>query len=206
MAQISKSSAIVSKDTIRLPACVNDLGEYLSNASDILRDAAGNALAAYTFSSLEQYIPLLLMQSVRVIASDGTIITLNGIESLDRCGSVLYRDLKGATGFEGSFWDEAAAADAFERSASFLALLELTMEEVRTQCTYLCSHHNHTSLFTLYIKLEKFLREHPSDFSDEDYKLLFSIHCPRRTGDLPHYARLKDDLIMMKGNASDGNS
>ena len=149
MAQISKSSAIVSKETIRLPACVNDLGEYLSNASDILRDAAGNALAAYTFSSLEQYIPLLLMQSVRVIASDGTIITLNGIENLDRCGSVLYRDLKGATGFEGSFWDEAAAADAFERSASFLALLELTMDEVRIPCAYFCSHYIHTSLLIL---------------------------------------------------------
>lgn len=199
MAQIPKSSAIVSKDTIRLPACVNDLGEYLSNASDILRDASSNAIAAYTFSSLEQYIPLLLMQSVRVIASEGTKITLNGIESLDRCGSVLYRDLKSAataasvnldsaggaclnnsTGNAGSnFWDEVAAADAFERSASFLALLEFTMEE-----------------------LEKYWRDHPTEFSDEDYKLLFSINCPRRKGDLALYIRLKEEYLMMEKNDS----
>jgi len=172
MSQISKSSAIASRETIRLPSCVNDLGEYLTTASDNIRDSAGNAIAAYSFSSLEQYIPLLLMQSVRVIAKEGTVITMNGIEALDRCGSVLYRDLKTAVGFEGSFWDDVAAADAFERSASFLALLELSMDE-----------------------LEEYWRKHPSDFSDEDYKLLFAMACPRRSGDIGRFVMLKEQLL-----------
>jgi hypothetical protein len=117
---------------------VNDLGEYLTAASDNLREAGGNALTAYTFSSLEQYIPLFLMQTVRVIAGGGGILaksalTLNGVEALDRSGSVLYRDLKGATGFDNSFWDDELAAISFERSASFMAMLELEMEEVRIE-------------------------------------------------------------------------
>jgi hypothetical protein len=56
---------------------------------------------------------------------------LNGVEALDRSGSVLYRDLKGATGFDNSFWDDELAAISFERSASFMAMMELEMEEVR---------------------------------------------------------------------------
>jgi len=176
MAQISKSSVIVSKDKFRLPACVNDLGEYLTNASDFLRDAAGNSIAAYTFSSLEQYVPLLLMQNVRILARQASInITLKGIDALDRCGSVLYRDIKGAAGFEGSFWDENAAVEAFERSASFLTLLELSMNE-----------------------LENYWRKNPTAFSDEDYKLLFAMNCPRRTGDITLYKRLKNELLMEK--------
>ena len=135
MSKICQSSSITSKDQIRLPSCVNDLGEYLTTISDYIRETSGNAIAAYSFSSLEQYIPLLLMQAVRRIGkgqalSANAVITMNGVEALDRSGSVLYRDLKGATSFEGSFWDDAAAADAFERSASFIALLELNMEEV----------------------------------------------------------------------------
>ena len=138
MSKICLSSAIVSKDHIRLPGCVNDLGEYLATISDTIRETSGNAIAAYTFSSLEQYIPLLLMQTVRRIGkgegpSPNAVITMNGVESLDRSGSVLYRDLKGATSFEGSFWDDAAAADSFERSASFIALIELSMDEVSKQ-------------------------------------------------------------------------
>ena len=132
---------MVAKDAVRIPSCVNDLGEYLTAASDNLREASGNAVTAYTFSSLEQYIPLFLMQNVRVIASDGGIVsksplTLNGVEALDRSGSVLYRDLKGASGFDNSFWDDELAAISFERSASFMAMMELEMEEVRE--TTLC--------------------------------------------------------------------
>jgi hypothetical protein len=67
-----------------------------------------NAVAAYTFSNLEQYIPLCLIQTVRVIAAGEGILKrapliMNGIEALDRSGSVLYRDLKGATSFDNSF-------------------------------------------------------------------------------------------------------
>lgn len=136
MSKICLSSALTTKETIRLPSCVNDLGEYLATISDSILQTSGNAIAAYTFSSLEQYIPLLLMQTVRRVGkgegmSPNAVVTLNGVESLDRSGSVLYRDLKGCTSFEGSFWDDAAASDAFERSASFIALLELNMEEVR---------------------------------------------------------------------------
>ena len=135
MSKISMSSTLVAKDAVRLPSCVNDLGEYLTAISEILREAGGNNITAYTFSSLEQYIPLFLMQTVRIIAKGrglprGFIITLNGVEALDRSGSVLYRDLKGATGFEGSFWDDEVAADAFERSASYVAMIELKMDEV----------------------------------------------------------------------------
>jgi hypothetical protein len=108
----------------------------MTAASDNLREAAGNAVTAYTLSSLEQYIPLFLMQTVRVIAHGEGIVskaplTLNGIEALDRSGSVLYRDLKGATSFDNSFWDDELAAISFERSASFMAMMELEMEEVR---------------------------------------------------------------------------
>jgi hypothetical protein len=136
LSKICRSSTVVAKDAVRIPSCVNDLGEYMTAASDNLREASGNAVTAYTFSSLEQYIPLFLMQTVRVIAGGGGIIsksplTLNGVEALDRSGSVLYRDLKGATGFDNSFWDDELAAISFERSASFMAMMELEMEEVR---------------------------------------------------------------------------
>jgi hypothetical protein len=141
----------------------------LTGASDNLREAGGNAVTGYTFSSLEQYIPLFLMQTVRVIASgDGIVskspLTLNGVEALDRSGSVLYRDLKGATSFgtfcareflgvvnsfysnltfslpfiDHSFWDDELAAISFERSASFMAMMEVEMEEVCALCREVC--------------------------------------------------------------------
>lgn len=142
--KIYKSSTIVAKDAVRIPSCVNDLGEYLTGASDNLREAAGNAVTAYTFSSLEQYIPLFLMQTVRTIARGKGIVaksplTLNGVEALDRSGSVLYRDLKGATGFDNSYWNDELAAISFERSASFMAMMEVEMEEVsRANGVLLC--------------------------------------------------------------------
>lgn len=135
MSQIFKCSTLLSKDVVRLPPCVNDFGEFLASTSDNLREAAGNSIAGYSLSSLEQYIPICLIQTVRIVATGnglpaGFIISLNGIESLDRSGSVLYRDLKGATQFENSFWDEDIAADSFEYSASFIALMEWDMDEV----------------------------------------------------------------------------
>jgi hypothetical protein len=102
LSKVCKSSTIVARDAVRIPSSVNDLGEYMTAASDNLREAAGNAVTAYTFSNLEQYIPLCLIQTVRVLAAGEGIVaraplSMNGIESLDRSGSVLYRDLKGAT-------------------------------------------------------------------------------------------------------------
>ena len=136
MSSVYSSSAIKAKDAVRLPTSVNDLGEYLASISDLLREYGGNKIAAYSLSSLEQYVPLFLMETVRIIAvgdslPSGFKITLNGVESLDRSCSVLYRDLKGATSFENSFWDDEVAADAFERAAGYVALMELDMEEVR---------------------------------------------------------------------------
>ena len=101
---------------MRLPTSVNSLGEYLASISDQMREYGGNKIAAYALSSLEQYVPLYLMETVRIIAvgdglPKGFKITLNGVEALDRCCSVLYRDLKSATGFENSFWDDDIAAD-----------------------------------------------------------------------------------------------
>jgi len=156
-----------------LPSCVNDLGEYLGGASDNLREAGGNAVTAYTFSCLEQYIPLFLMETVRVIARGQGIVTkspltLNGVEALDRSGSVLYRDLKGATSFDNSFWDDELAAVSFERSASFMAMVELEMDE-----------------------LEAYFRANQDDFSDKDFQLMFEMDGPRRRGDIGRYNMMK---------------
>lgn len=166
LSKICKSSSLVARDAVRIPSSVNDLGEYLTGASDNLREAAGNAVTAYTFSSLEQYIPLCLMQTVRVVAAGQGVVaksplTMNGIEALDRSGSVLYRDLKGATSFDNSFWDVELAAMSFERSASFMAMLELEMEEL---CAYYAANQD--------------------DFSNADFELMFSMTGPRRRGDV----------------------
>jgi hypothetical protein len=166
LSKICKSSTIVARDAVRIPSSVNDLGEYLTGASDNLREAAGNAVTAYTFSSLEQYIPLCLMQTVRVVAAGKGVVaksplTMNGIEALDRSGSVLYRDLKGATSFDNSFWDVELAAMSFERSASFMAMLELEMDEL---CAYYTANQD--------------------DFSSADFELMFSMTGPRRRGDV----------------------
>lgn len=183
MSKICKSSTLVAKDAVRLPSCVNDLGEYLTAVSDVLREAGGNKIAAYGFSSLEQYVPLFLMQTVRIVAKgrgipSGSVISLNGVEALDRSGSVLYRDLKGATGFEGSFWDDEVAADAFERSASYVAMIELDMDELVAYC-----------------------RNNRTEFSDEDYRLMFTMNGPRRTGDVAKYNILKERTSGQRGGS-----
>jgi hypothetical protein len=61
---------------------------------------------------------------------------------LDRTGSVLYRDLKGATSFENSFWNEEAAAHSFEQSAVFISLLEISQKDVSLAFPHLfeCGH------------------------------------------------------------------
>lgn len=173
LAKVCKSSTLVARDAVRIPSSVNDLGEYLTGASDNLREASGNAVTAYTFSSLEQYIPYCLMQTVRVIAEGKGIIvkaplTMNGIEALDRSGSVLYRDLKGATAFDNSFWDVELAAISFERSASFMAMMELEMEE-----------------------LVAYYNSNQTDFPESDFILMFSMTGPRRQGDVGRFHMIK---------------
>lgn len=176
LSKVCTSSTIVARDAVRIPSSVNDLGEYMTAASDNLREAAGNAVTAYTFSNLEQYIPLCLIQTVRVLASgEGIVkrapITMNGIEALDRSGSVLYRDLKGATSFDNSFWDIELAAVSFERSASFIAMMELEMPE-----------------------LEAYYQANRGDFSEADFQLMFAMDGPRRKGDIGRYHMLVKHL------------
>lgn len=171
MSEICTSTVLQAEDAVRLPSCVNNLGEYLTSASDNIREAGGNAIAAYSFSSLEQYIPYFLMHSARLVAGSSKTVTMNGIVALDRTGSVLYRDLKGATSFENSFWDEEAAANSFEQSAVFISLMEISLND-----------------------LESHYRSHPTQFSDEDYQLMYSFSGPRRRGDLNRYALAKSNV------------
>lgn len=166
----------MARDAVRIPSSINDLGEYMTAASDNLREAAGNAVTAYSFSTLEQYIPLCIIQTVRVLAAGKGVVakaplTMNGIEALDRSGSVLYRDLKAATSFDNSFWDIELAAVSFERSASFIAMMELEMPE-----------------------LEAYYQENRSDFTEEDFKLMFTMNGPRRKGDINRYNMLLKKL------------
>jgi len=172
LCKVCNSSTIVARDAVRIPSSINDLGEYMTAASDNLREAAGNAVTAYAFSTLEQYIPLCIIQTVRVLAAGKGVVakaplTMNGIEALDRSGSVLYRDLKGATSFDNSFWDIELAAVSFERSASFIAMMELEMAE-----------------------LESYYQANRDDFTEEDFKLMFSMNGPRRKGDIIRYNML----------------
>jgi len=178
MSEICASSVLQAEDAIRLPSCVNNLGEYLTASSDTLREAGGNAIAAYSFSSLEQYIPFYLMHAARIVAGGSKTVTMNGIESLDRTGSVLYRDLKGATSFENSFWDEEAAAHSFEESAVFINLMEISVTD-----------------------LEGHYRSKPKQFSDEDYELMFAFTGPRRRGDARRFNLLKSKMKTLKNSS-----
>jgi len=177
MSEICMSSVLQAEDAVRLPTCVNNLGEYLATSSDNIREAGGNAVAAYTFSSLEQYIPHYLMQTCRIMAGGKKPITLNGIEALDRTGSVLYRDLKGATSFENSFWSEEDAANSFEMSAIFISLMESSQKD-----------------------LENHYRGNPNQFSDTDYQLMFAFNGPRRRGDPRRFNLLKSKMKTERGN------
>jgi hypothetical protein len=171
MSEICMSSVLQAEDAIRLPSCVNNLGEYLTSSSDYMREAGGNAIAAFSFSSLEQYIPFYLMHTARIVAGGSKPVTMNGIVSLDRTGSVLYRDLKGATSFENSFWDEEAAANSFEQSAVFISLMEVSVND-----------------------LEAHYRSSPTQFTDEDYQLMFAFTGPRRQGDSRRFDLLKSKM------------
>jgi hypothetical protein len=177
MAVIYQSSSLTAKDAVRLPTCINSLGDYLSSINDQMRESGGcNKVIAYTLSSLEQYVPLFLMETVRIIAVGEGLpptfkISLHGVEALDKCCSVLYKDLKSATGFEHSFWDEAVAADAFDRAASYVALMEFDMDE-----------------------LMSYWRNNQDEFTDDDYRIMFGMNGPNRRGDIKKYAALKESM------------
>ena len=80
---------------------------------------------------------------------------------------MLYRDLKGATSFDNSFWDIELAAVSFERSATFFGMMELEMGE-----------------------LEAYYRDNRNDFSEQDFQLMFSMDGPKRKGDVSRYHKL----------------
>lgn len=169
-----KSTSLTSKDVVRIPTSMNSLGEYLNSISDQLREYGGNKIAAYALSSLEQYVPLFLMETVRIIAMGEDLpndfkVTLNGVEALDRCCSVLYRDLKSSTGFDNSFWNDDVAADAFERTATYIGLMELDMDELVSNW-----------------------RHNRSQFNDDDWRIMFEMNGPRRRGDLARFTALKE--------------
>ena len=63
------------------------------------------------------------------------------------------------------------AAVSFERSASFIAMMELEMPE-----------------------LEAYYQENRNDFSEQDFQLMFSMDGPRRKGDVGRYHMLVKKL------------
>jgi hypothetical protein len=60
------------------------------------------------------------------------------------------------------------AAVSFERSASFMAMMELEMPE-----------------------LEAYYQANRDDFSEQDFQLMFSMEGPRRKGDIGRYHMLQ---------------
>lgn len=129
-------------------------------------------MTASTFSTLEQHIPYCLILTARVLATGQGIatkapLTMNGVKALDRSGSLLYRDLKGATSFDNSFWDITLAAVSFQRSATFFGMMEIEMEE-----------------------LETYYEDNRNDFTEEDFQLMFTMDGPKRKGDVNRYHEL----------------
>jgi hypothetical protein len=120
--------------------------------------------------NVKQHVHVQLTLPILCFAAKSPL-TMNGIEALDRSGSVLYRDLKGATSFDNSFWDVELAAISFERSASFMAMMELEMEELVAYYTANCL-----------------------DFPEEDFILMFSMTGPRRRGDVGRFHMMKRRL------------
>ncbi|CAB9528119.1 expressed unknown protein [Seminavis robusta] len=175
MAPVCNSTTLCAPDAVRIPTAVNALAEYMTQTMDYLRESTSNAMAAYTFSNVGQYLPACLMSTVRVIAHGEGIIdraplTMQGIESLDRSAAVLYKDLKAATGFQSQFFNIELTALAFERAATFTALMEMSKEE----------------LVQYYSK-----QSESEEFSDDDFELMFRMDGPRRRGDDKQFKRLK---------------
>ncbi len=169
MARLCTSGAL-SGSVARTPSCVTSLGEYLALTSDTIHEIAGSALCAYSVSSLEEYIPLLLIRVVETIGlRDGSPpwcgdiplkITIAGVASLEKCRATLQRELKSIADFEGSFWNERIAKESFEHAASYISLIEKSGDE-----------------------LLAYLRSNWGEFTDSECRAMFAINGPRRKGD-----------------------
>jgi len=180
IAKLSSSDALVSSDAARIPSCINDLGEYLAAASDNIHETGGNVIAAYSLSSLEQYIPLLLMRVVEIIGTrDGLPpwygptpfrLTLQGVETLARCCNMLQRDLKSVAYFEGSFWSESLSKDCFDHAADYISLLELDGDELLAYC-----------------------RTNWGVYTNDQCRAMFAVNGPRRQGDYKAF-----DILLRK--------
>ena len=178
MAPVCQSTALCAKGAVRIPTAVNNTADYISRTIEFLRESTSNAMAAYAFSNVGQYIPECLISTVKVIAKGEGIIlraplTMNGIEALDRSAAVLYKDLKSAIGFQSQFFDIEVTAVAFERAATFTALMEMSIEEL-------------AEYYTTHSQLE--------EFSDDDFLLMFKMDGPRRTGDDKQFKKLKNAI------------
>jgi hypothetical protein len=182
MSKVCNSTTLCAPDAVRIPSSVNLVTEWIIGTMDYLRESTSNAMAAYAFSNLGQYIPACLMSTVRVIAAGEGIIaraplTMNGIESLDRSAAVLYKDLKAALGFQSQFFNIQLTALNFEKAATFTALMEMSIEEL-------------AEYYTTHSQTE--------EFSDEDYELMFRMDGPRRTGDEKQFKKLKNVIKKRK--------
>jgi hypothetical protein len=67
--------------------------------------------------------------------------------------------------------DDESAAISFERSASFMAMLEVKMDE-----------------------LEAYFRGNHQELSQSNFELMFSMNGPRRKGDVGRYHLLRKKL------------
>ena len=189
MSKICNSDVLVSEDGARVPPCVNDLGEFLAATSDNMHETAGSVIASYALSSLEEYIPLLLMRVVEIIGTrDGLPpwygptpfkITMHGVESLERCCNTLQRDLKSVAYFEGSSWNEAASKESFKHAASYISLLELDGNE-----------------------LMAYMRLNWGEFSEDERRGMFAVNAPRRKSNPNAYDVLLDQMIDKKSRRS----
>lgn len=182
MSKVCNSTTLCAPDSVRIPSSVNAVAEWLVGTMDYLREATSNAMAAYAYSNLGQYLPSCLMSTVRVIAAGEGIIlkaplTMNGIESLDRSAAVLYKDLKASTGFQSKFFNIQLTALNFEKAATFTALMEMSIEEL---AEYYTTH------------------SQSEEFSDEDYELMFGMDGPRRRGDDKQFKKLKNVIKKRK--------
>lgn len=180
MSQVCQSTTLCTHGAVRIPTKINEVSEYLTATMEYMREGSSNAVAAYMFSNIGQYLPACLMSTARVIAAgEGIIVraplTMNGIESLDRSAAVLYRDLKACTSFQSEFFDIELTAVAFERAATFTALMEMSIEE-----------------------LVEYYTQNSDEFPDEDFELMLKMDGPRRRGDDKQFKRLKKEIKKRK--------
>ena len=185
MAKLCSSDVLVSEDGARVATCVNDLGEYLAAASDNIHETAGSVVAGYALSSLEEYLPLLLMRVIEILGTREGLppwygptpfkVTSYGVESLERCCNTLQRDLKSVAQFEGSFWNEEIYIESFKRASSYISLLELDGDE-----------------------LLAYMRANWGEFDETECRGMFAVNAPRRKGNAKAFDVLKEQMKGLK--------